>query len=141
MDVPVVESLSPLILSSATPPLLVVDTPVRSLTANNRSVSFLQTGPGEHVHIHVPQPRGAVSSASIASTYLLYYVEPLPLDQFILHDTHTVRTWPDTARNELFAVARRDIAVARRNLANLTRTCTTPILRRALVNSMTTFHS
>ena len=98
-DVPVVESLSPLILSSATPPLPVVETPVRSLTPNNRSLSFLQTGPGEHAHLHVPQSRGAVSSVSIASTELLYYVEPLPLDQFILHDTQTVRDWPDNARN------------------------------------------
>ena len=93
VDVPVVESLSPLILSSATPPPPVVDKPVRSLTPNNRSLSFLQTGPDEHAHIHVPRPRGAVSSASIASTDLLYYVEPLPLDQFILHDTQTVLTY------------------------------------------------
>ena len=120
-DVPVVESLSPLILSSATPPLPVVETPVRSLTPNNRSLGFLQTGPGEHAHLHVPQSRVAVSSVSIASTDLLYYVEPLPLDQFILHDTQTVRNWPDNARKELFAVARRDIAVARRNLTSLTR--------------------
>ena len=48
-------------------------------------------------------------------------MEPLPLDQFILHDTQTVLAWLDTARKELFAVARRDIAVARRNLASLTR--------------------
>ena len=51
VDVPVVGSLSPLILSSATPPLPVVDKPVRSLTPNSRSLSFLQTGPGEHAHI------------------------------------------------------------------------------------------
>ena len=44
-----------------------------------------------------------------------------PGDQFILHDTQTVPTWPEVARNELFAVARRDIVVAHRNLANLTR--------------------
>ena len=41
VDVPVVESLSPLILYSATPPLPVVDKPVRSLTPNNLSLSFL----------------------------------------------------------------------------------------------------
>ena len=121
VDIPVVESLSPIILYSATPPPPVIDTPVRSLTLNNRSLSFLQTGPVEHPHVHVLQSRGAVSSVSIASTDLLYYVEPLPLDQFIYHDTQTVRTWPETAREELFAVAHRDIAVARRNLASLTR--------------------
>ena len=87
VDIPVVESLSPLILSSATPPPPVFDTPVRSLTPNNRSLSFLQTGPVEDPHVHVLQSRGAVSRVSIASTDLLYYVEPLPLDQFIHHDT------------------------------------------------------
>ena len=91
------------------------------LTPNNRSLSFLQTGPVEDPHVHVLQFRGAVSSVSIASTDLLYYVEPLPLDQFIHHDTQTVYTWPETARQELFAVAHRDIAVARRNLASMTR--------------------
>ena len=119
--IPVVESLSPLILSSATPPLPVVETLVRSLTPNNHSLGFLQIGPGEHAHLHVPPSRGTVSSVSIASTDLLYYVEPLPIDQLILHDTQTVRSWPDNAQSELFAVARRDIAVARRNLTSLTR--------------------
>ena len=61
------------------------------------------------------------SPAHLLQVHLLYYVEPLPLDQFILHDTQTVLTWPDTARNELFAVASRDIVVVRRNLASLTR--------------------
>ena len=121
VDIPVVESLSPLILSS-TPPPPVIDTPVRSMAPNNRSLSFLQTGPVEHPQVHFPQSRGgAVSSVSIASTDLLYYVEPLPLDQFIYHDVQAVRAWPDTAREELLAVARRDIAVARRNLTDLTR--------------------
>ena len=41
VNVPVVESLSPLSLSFATPPPPVVDKPVRSLTPNNRSLSFL----------------------------------------------------------------------------------------------------
>ena len=97
VDIPVVESLSPLILSSATPPPPVFDTPVRSLTPNNRSLSFLQTGLVEDPHVHILQSRGAVSSISIASTDVLYYVEPLPLDQFIHHDTQTANTWPETA--------------------------------------------
>ena len=79
VDIPGVESLSPLIRSSATPPPPVFDTLVRSLTPYNRSLSFLQTGPVEDPHVHVLQSRGAVSSVSIASTDLLYYVEPLPL--------------------------------------------------------------
>ena len=90
-------------------------------TAGQALWSFLQTGPVEHPHVHVLQSRGAVSSVSIASTDLLYYVEPLPLDQFIHNDTQTISTWPETARQELIAVARWDIAVARRYLASMTR--------------------
>ena len=119
VDIPVVESLSPLILSSATPP--VVDAPVRSLTPNNCSLSYLQSGLVEHPQLHVPQSRGAVSSVLIGSTDLLYYVEPLPLDQFIYHDVQAVRTWSDAAREELLAVALRDIAVARPDLTDMTR--------------------
>ena len=111
----------PLTFTSITSPLPVVQTPVRSLTPNNRSLSFLQTGPGEDVQLHTPQPRGAVSSIYIASTDLLLHVEPLPMDQLILHDTQTVCGWPNSAQSELFAVARRDIAVAQRNLTSLTR--------------------
>ena len=87
----------------------------------------------EHPQVHVPQSRGAVSSVSIASTDLIYDVEPLPLDQFIYHDVQAVSAWPDAAREELLAVARRDIAVARRNLTGIW-TCMTSILRRALVD-------
>ena len=111
-DIPVVELPPPLTSTSATSPLPVVQTPVRSLTPNNRSLSFLQTGPGKHVQLHVLQSRGAVSSVSIASTDLLSYVEPLPMDQLILHDTQIVCSWPDNARS--------DITVARRNLTSLT---------------------
>ena len=120
VDIPVVESLSPLILSSATPPPPAMDTPVRSLTPNNRSLSFLQTGPVEHPHVHVPQSRGAVSSVSIASTDLLYYVEPLPLDQFVCHDVQAIRTF-FAGYCKRGTVRRLDIAVARRNLTDLTK--------------------
>ena len=37
------------------PPPLVIDTPVRLLTPNNRSLSFLQSGPVEQPQLHVPQ--------------------------------------------------------------------------------------
>ena len=120
-DIPVMSMPPPLTFTSSTPTLPVVQTPVRSLTPNNRSLSFLQTAPGEDVQLHIPQHRGAVSSISIASTALLLHVEPLPLDQLILHDTQAVCGWPNSARSELFAVARRDIAVTRRNLTSLTR--------------------
>ena len=62
-----------------------------------------------------------MAGISLASTDLLLHVEPLPMEQLILHDMATVCSWPNGARGELFAVARRDIAVARRNLACLTR--------------------
>ena len=58
VDISVVESLSPLILSLSTPPPPVADAPVRSLTPNNRSLSFFQSGPVDHPQLHVPQSRG-----------------------------------------------------------------------------------
>ena len=115
-----VESLSPLIISSASP-WPVEGTPTRSITPNNRSLTYLQTGPFDPPHCHVPLARGAVSSVSLASTDLLYYVEPLPLDQLVCHSARTVRSWPTAEREELLAVAHRDMAVARRNMADLTR--------------------
>ena len=69
-DIPVVESLSPLIISSATPPP-VVDTPFRSITPNNRSLTYLQSGPFDLPQSYVPLARGDVSSVSLASTDLL----------------------------------------------------------------------
>ena len=125
-DIPAMSLPPPLTFTSYTPPVPVVQTLVRSLTPNNQSLSFLQTGPGEDVHLHNPQHRGAVSSISLASTDLLLHVEPLPMDHLILHDTQTICGWPNSERSELFAVARRDIAVARRNLTSFTWTCMTP---------------
>ena len=63
VDIPVVESLSPLILSSTMPPLLVIDTPVRSLTPNNRSLSYLQTGRSS-MHMYMFLNPGEQSPAS-----------------------------------------------------------------------------
>ena len=77
----------PLTFTSSTPTVPVVQTPVRSLTPNNRSLSFLQTAPGEDVQVHDFQHRGAVASISLASTDLLLHVGPLPMEQLILHDT------------------------------------------------------
>ena len=57
VDIPVVESPSPLIISSTTPPP-VVDTPIKSLTPNNRSLSFLQSGSVDRSQLHVPLSRG-----------------------------------------------------------------------------------
>ena len=58
----------------------------------------------------MPLSRGAVSSVSLGSTDLIYYVEPLPLDQMLYHDVQAV-----------LAVAQRDVAVARQNLAEMTQ--------------------
>ena len=92
-DIPVVESLSPLIISSATPPP-VVDAPFRSITPNNRSLTYLQSGPFDQPQSYMPLARGGggVSSVSLASSDLLYYVEPLPLDQLACHSADTVRS-------------------------------------------------
>ena len=118
-EIPEVESLSPLIISSATPPP-VVGTPLRSVTPNNRSLTYLQSGPFDQPQCYLSIARGAVSSVSLASSDLLSYVEPLPLDQLVFHSADTVRYWPVAARNELLVVAHRDMVVARRNLADLT---------------------
>ena len=60
-----------------------------------------------------------MAGISIASTDLLLHIGPLPMEQLILHDMATVLAGR-RAHKVLFAVARRDIAVARRNLARLT---------------------
>ena len=39
----------------------------------------------------------------------------------MLHSADSLRSWPAAARDELLAVAHRDMAVARRNLADLKR--------------------
>ena len=57
---------------------------------------------------------------SLASSDLLNYVEPLPLDQIVFHSADTVWSWPAAAWDELLAVAHRDKAVAGHNLADLT---------------------
>ena len=118
--IPVMSMPPPLTFTSSTPTVPVVQTPMRSLTPNNRSLSFLWTAPGEDVQVHDFQHRGAVASISLASTDLLLHVGPLPMEQLILHDTASVCGWPIRARGEIFVVARRDIAVARRNLASMT---------------------
>ena len=69
---------------------------------------------------HMPLARGAVSSASIASTELQSFVETLPMDQLVCHTHRSVRSWPTTARDEILAITHRDLAVARRNVAEFT---------------------
>ena len=85
--IPVMSMPPPLTFTSSTPTVPVVQRPMRSLTPNNRSLSFLQTVPCEDVQVHNFQHRGAVASISIASTDLLLHVGPLPMEQLILHDS------------------------------------------------------
>ena len=110
----------PLTFTASTPTVPVTQRPVRSLTPNNASLQFLQTSPGEDVRVHNIQHRGAAAGISIASTDLLLHVGPLPMEQLILHNIATGCSWLHGTRGKLFAVARRDISVARRNLARLT---------------------
>ena len=118
--IPVMSLPPPLTFTASTPAAPVIPRPLRPLTPNNASLQFLQTSPGDDVRVHRVLHRGAVAGISIASADLLLHIEPLPLEQLILHDMATVCSWPHAARGELFAVARRDIAVARQNLARLT---------------------
>ena len=119
--IPVMSLPPPLTFTASTPAVSVIQRPMWSLTPNNASLQFLQTSPGEDIRVHNIKHRGAVAGISLASTDLLLHVEPLPMEQLILHDMATVCGWPHGAQGELFAFARRDIAVARRNLACLTR--------------------
>ena len=116
--IPVMSLPPPLTFTVSTPAAPVIPRPMRSLTPNNASLQFLQTSRGEDVRVHNVLHRGAVAGISIASTDLLLHIGPLPMEQLILHDMATVCNWPHGARGELFAVARRDIAVARRNLTH-----------------------
>ena len=103
VDIPVVEPLSPLIVSSTTPSP-VVDAPVRLIAPNNRSLCYMQSGPTDQPQLQVPLSRGAVSS-----TDFLQNIEPLPMDQLLYHDVHAVRAWLEAARDEILAVAQSDV--------------------------------
>ena len=95
--------------------------PIRSLTPANRSLRFLETGaPGSPLTYELAL-RAAVPGMCIASTNLLSFIDPLPMDRLALYDLHTVCEWPAEDRTQLLAVAHRDLHVARRNIANLMR--------------------
>ena len=100
-----------------TPPP-VVETPRRSLTPNNRSLAVLESGQLVAPQCHLPLARGAVASSSIASFDLQTFMEPLPLDQLLCYAPSTVQSWPTAAREEILAVAHRDLVVARRNISD-----------------------
>ena len=118
-DAPVRDNSNQHIRLEHTPPP-VVETPRRSITPNNRSLAVLESGHLVATQCHVPLARGAVSGSSIASLELQEFVELLPLDQLICHTPVAIQAWPTAAREEVLAVAHRDLAVARRNVADST---------------------
>ena len=107
-------SLSPPIPSSP------VVTTTDDLQSPVEQMTDLISPGSDHTQFHAPISRGAVSDVSLASMNLLTHVEPLPLNQLICHSAATVRSWPAAHRNDLLAVAYRDMAVARRNMVDLT---------------------
>ena len=104
-------------LATTTSP--VVETPRRSSTPNNRSLAVMESSQLEAPHCHLPLARGAVTSTSIASFDLQTFIEPLPLDQLLCYSPSTVHSWPTAAREEILAVAHRDMVIARRNVADI----------------------
>ena len=99
----------------------VVEMPRRSSTSNNRSLAVMEASRLEAPHCHVPLARGAVTNTSISSYDLQTFIEPLPLDQLLCYSPSTVHSWPDAHRKEILAVANRDMVIARRNVADITR--------------------
>ena len=83
----------------------------------------MQSGLLDQPQLHVPLSKGggAVSGASLGSTDLLQYIDPVPMDQLLYHEIQAVRAWPESARSELLSVAHRDVAITRQNLAEWTR--------------------
>ena len=98
----------------------VVDPPHRSSTNNNRSLAVMEASTLEAPHCHIPIARGAVNFTSIASLDLQTFIDPLPLDQLLCYSSSTVHSWSAEDRDQILAVANRDMTIARRNLAELT---------------------
>ena len=99
----------------------VVDTPRRSYNAHNRALAVMEASPVIPPTFAVPVARGAVNFTSIASTDLLTFIDPLPMDNLLGYNSSTVQSWPARDRDQILAVAGRDLTVARHNLAELTR--------------------
>ena len=112
--------LDTLRLSPTSPTRSVVNT-MAGAQSPVEQIEDLLYSESDRTQLHVPLSRGAVSNVSLASTDLLSHVEPLPLNRLICHIAYTVRSWPAARREDLLAVAYRDMAVGRRNMAELTR--------------------
>ena len=98
-----------------------VETPRRSSTSNNRLLAVMEASTLEAPRYRIPIARGAVNFTYIACLDLQTFIDPLPLDQLLCYSANTVQSWPTEDRDQILAVASRDLTVARRNLAELTR--------------------
>ena len=97
----------------------VVETPHQSSTSNSRALAVMEASTIEAPHCHIPIARGAVSYTSIESLDLQTFIDPLPL--LLCYSANIVHSWPAEDRDQILAVANRDISIARRNLTELTR--------------------
>ena len=102
-----------------------VDLPVASVAAPVRPLKLqpLSLIPGEWGSCIAVCSRyvAAVPGKCLASIDLLSFIDPLPMDRLALHNHRAARDWPAEDTNQLLAVAHRDLHVARRNVADLTK--------------------
>ena len=96
-------------------------TPLDYVTPANRSLRFLETGAPESPCVPMLSSRAVVPGTCLASTDLLSFIDQLLMDRLALHDHRAARDWPAEDRSQLLAVAHRDLHVARRNVADLTK--------------------
>ena len=91
----------------------------RRITPANRPPQYLEAGQlGASDPQHVLS-RPSVPDLSIASSNLLSFIDPLPLDRLSRHTVAAICSWPPTDCHHILAVANRDIPVACQNLAEL----------------------
>ena len=91
----------------------------RRVTPANRPLQYLEAGRlGASTPQHV-RSRPAVPDLCIASSSLLSVLDPLPMDRLSRHTVAEIRSWPAADRNDILAVANRDVRVARQNIAEM----------------------
>ena len=91
----------------------------RRVTPANRPLQHLEAGRlGASTPQHV-RSRPAVPDLCIASSSLLSVIDPLPMDRLSRHTVAEIRSWPAADRDDLLAVANRDVRVARQNIAEM----------------------
>ena len=91
----------------------------RRVTPANRPLRHLEAGRlGASTPQHV-RSRPAVPDLCIASSGLLSVIDPLPMDRLSRHTVAEIHAWPAADRNNLLAVANRDVRVARQNIAEM----------------------